>query len=233
MRHELWYKGRLLAIVKRLREHTESAITAATKSNMSVADGYTKDETPRWINEAIELSRASFNLSDAYAKMLALEQAKRVSSYVDTSFVSTMKAIIGIDITALMAPHGVKAMMDKATAANIYLIKDIPNEYFAKLQEAITSNWEAGLRPESAADSIYKIIGDVGDRAENRAKLIARDQTAKMNSAFTKVRQLSVGINSYTWQTAGDERVREEHAALDGQTFRWGEPPDEGNPGSL
>lgn len=202
-------------------------MSAAIKANMPASDGFVKDETPRWMNEAVEVSRASFNLSGTYAKMLALQQARRVSGYVDDSFVSTMKSVIGIDITALMAPHGIKAMMDKATAANIYLIKSIPEEYFGKLQEAITANWEAGLRPESLMDT----IANIGDVTENRAKLIARDQTAKMNSAFAQVRQLSVGINSYTWQTAGDERVREEHAALDGQTFRWDEPPDEGNPG--
>lgn len=226
-RHELWYRGQLLSLVKRLRDHTEAAISAAIKANIQSSDGYTKDETPRWINEALSFSRASFNLSDTYAKMLALQQAKRVSGYVDDSFISTMKAVIGIDVSALMAPHGIKAMMDKATDANIYLIKSIPSEYFGKLQEAITANWESGMRPEN----LISTIAHIGDVTESRAKLIARDQTAKMNSAFTQVRQVSVGINSYIWQTAGDERVREEHAMMDGETVRWDSPPSIGNVG--
>jgi SPP1 gp7 family putative phage head morphogenesis protein len=83
------------------------------------------------------------------------------------------------------------------------------------------------MRYEGLADEI-KAIGDVTD---SRAKLIARDQTSKMNGAMTMLRQTSLGISRYIWQTAGDERVREEHADLDGQAFAWDAPPSEGNPG--
>lgn len=35
----------------------------------------------------------------------------------------------------------------------------------------------------------------------------------------------------YTWRTARDDRVRDAHAALDGQVISWSTPPDEGHPG--
>lgn len=68
-------------------------------------------------------------------------------------------------------------------------------------------------------------------RALSRAKLIARDQTSKMNGAFNQARQTSLGIDRYVWQTSGDERVREEHQANDGQVFSWNDPPATGHPG--
>lgn len=35
----------------------------------------------------------------------------------------------------------------------------------------------------------------------------------------------------YTWHTVGDERVRDDHADRQGETFRWGQPPEGGHPG--
>ena len=40
-----------------------------------------------------------------------------------------------------------------------------------------------------------------------RAKLIARDQTKKLNSNLNQARQQSVGITLYIWKTVRDERV--------------------------
>lgn len=36
----------------------------------------------------------------------------------------------------------------------------------------------------------------------------------------------------YTWRTAGDDRVRHTHAALEGQVFSWTNAPSEGHPGT-
>lgn len=35
----------------------------------------------------------------------------------------------------------------------------------------------------------------------------------------------------YVWRTAGDDKVRSEHAVNDGKVFAWDEPPSTGNPG--
>jgi SPP1 gp7 family putative phage head morphogenesis protein len=80
-------------------------------------------------------------------------------------------------------------------------------------------------------ESLVEAIKESGDVADSRAKLIARDQTSKINGAFTSVRQQSLGITKFVWQTAQDERVREEHADLDGEEYLWSEPPKEGMPG--
>ncbi len=36
----------------------------------------------------------------------------------------------------------------------------------------------------------------------------------------------------YTWRTAGDDKVRHAHAALNGQVFSWSSPPEGGHPGT-
>ena len=104
---------------------------------------------------------------------------------------------------------------------NIALITSIPEKYFGRVEKTLTDGWTSGLRWESMVDQ----IAEDGHITENRAKLIARDQTAKMNSAFNQERQQQVGIEKYEWSTSEDERVRDSHAELDGQVFDWDDPP--------
>ena len=61
---------------------------------------------------------------------------------------------------------------------------------------------------------------------KRHAMLIARDQTAKLNAAITQHQQQEAGIESYTWSTSWDDRVRDSHRKLDGKPFRWDDPPE-------
>lgn len=51
-------------------------------------------------------------------------------------------------------------------------------------------------------------------------------------SVFTKAVDDERPTTHFVWCTAGDERVRESHAALGGRVFAWSEPPAHGFPGS-
>jgi SPP1 gp7 family putative phage head morphogenesis protein len=63
------------------------------------------------------------------------------------------------------------------------------------------------------------------DVVRSKADLLARDQVLKLNANITKERQTAAGITEYVWTTSNDERVREAHAELDGETFSWDDPP--------
>ena len=57
------------------------------------------------------------------------------------------------------------------------------------------------------------------------AKLLARDQIAKLNGDITQQQQQDAGVVEYVWSTSGDSRVRPSHAALNHKRFRWDDPP--------
>jgi SPP1 gp7 family putative phage head morphogenesis protein len=135
---------------------------------------------------------------------------------------------VGVDISPVLTKSGpILDAMRAATKDNIDLITSIPEQYFEKLGDAVGKNMERGMRFEDLAKEIERI----GDVTESRAKLIARDQTSKMNGAFNKARQTSLGIDRYVWQTSSDERVRPEHDSNNGEIFRWDRPPATGHPG--
>ena len=109
-----------------------------------------------------------------------------------------------------------------AREANIALMRDAGRSYADQVQEVLED-------PENHAKPVKELAKLIQERAgvsESRGELIARDQTLKLNSAVNRIRQTNAGISRYVWNTSHDERVRESHRELDGQTFSWNDPPE-------
>jgi SPP1 gp7 family putative phage head morphogenesis protein len=131
------------------------------------------------------------------------------------------KRIVGI---ARVTSGADGAMVDAFRRRNLGLIKSLESEQVAELEgildEATTGGWHI-RELRNLVEERFKV-------ARSKADLIARDQTLKLNAQLAQHRQTSAGIRSYIWSTSNDERVREEHAALDGETIRWDSPPASG-----
>lgn len=123
-------------------------------------------------------------------------------------------------------------------AQNTSLIKSVPSQYLAKVEQVV----RAGVINGTASREIAKQIKDVSGVTDRRAKIIARDQVNKANGELTRYRQQDLGVDQYKWVTAHDERVRgnpsgrfpgavPSHYARDGKTFSWSEAPSGGHPG--
>lgn len=122
---------------------------------------------------------------------------------------------------------GITAEVAKRRDENIQLVVKAEREYAQSVKDIFSAPENVGLRVED----LKKQLLERGDVSESRAELIARDQTLKLNGAMTEIRQTNAGVQEYVWSTSLDERVREEHAALEGQTFSWSSPPEPGHPG--
>lgn len=105
-------------------------------------------------------------------------------------------------------------------------IDDMEDDQLAKIESIMVEGYAE--RWETLADRIEEEIADV---TRSRAEFLARDSVLTLNGKITAERQTAAGIESYIFTTAGDERVRESHAELDGQEFRWDDPPEVGHPG--
>lgn len=104
----------------------------------------------------------------------------------------------------------------------VELIKSLPLEAGLRAQKLAQEATLTGQR----ADEIAKKLADTEKVTAGRARRIARTEIAKANAAITKARAQYVGAEQYFWRTAGDEAVRESHAELDGQIFRFDDPPE-------
>jgi SPP1 gp7 family putative phage head morphogenesis protein len=220
--NELWYKAELLRIVRLLRKSAERHLLPVLKTLTSASDAI-GDATPPAIESQFNSMKMEFTGIEGVAQRLAREAVVKNLATVDERLKAAIKAAVKVDVTSIFANDpALRTAMSKAVKDNVALITSIPPQYFEKLEKAVSENFVQGVRYEHLQSEVERIA----DVTESRAKLIARDQTSKMNSAFNKERQTSIGIEKYQWQTMEDERVRESHAEMDGQECRWDSPPE-------
>lgn len=149
---------------------------------------------------------------------------------VQKAYISSMKGILPIGLGQL--PAHVQMIAQVRREQSIELVTNAQRIYASQVADVFNDfEGTAGLRWEGLADELRAKIGERSDVSNSRIELIARDQTLKLNGAINQAHQQGLGIESYTWSTSNDERVREEHAELEGQTFSWNAPPEPGNPG--
>lgn len=214
---ELSYRAGLQGLVKAVQKAVAEVVLPAIRPSWPDVS----DDIPSTLQAAIRRALLRVGNIGKQAERLASLAVDRSRESVDDRLVREIRASVGVDITNLFRDRGpLKTAMDKARRANVDLIKTIPEEHLDRLGKTIQQAWVEGARWETLAEKVEHVNGVT----ETRAKLIARDQIAKMNGAFNRVRQTSVGIERYRWSTSKDERVRESHAEVNGQEFAWNEP---------
>lgn len=129
--------------------------------------------------------------------------------------------LAGIGIDLPRAEPWLAAKIADFVVANVAYIKSIPDTYFSDVRKIVTSGVLSGQRPDAIKSDLVDRFGI----AEDRARLIARDQTTKFFGELNKVRQQDVGISQFTWRTMEDERVRPSHDNVDGNVYYWNDPP--------
>lgn len=151
----------------------------------------------------------------------------QISKFNYEQFQKINRNVFGIDI--FINQPWLQDQLTLFATQNAQLIRSIPSEELLRVSGAVERGLQEGASFKTIAVDIEKSFGITRRRAKN----IARDQTTKLNASLTKLRQQELGVESYEWQTSGDERVRESHRKNDGKIFRWDSPPAAtGHPGT-
>jgi SPP1 gp7 family putative phage head morphogenesis protein len=148
------------------------------------------------------------------ASIIALE----IAGFNQRQYTKTVNSVLGIDI--FLEEPWLEPQLELFANQNAQLIQNMTANEIERVSGIIQRALQEGSSYESIADNIEKSFGIT----RRHAKLIARDQTTKLNGSLTKLRQQEVGITTYRWQTSGDERVRADHRVLDGKICRWDDP---------
>ena len=133
-----------------------------------------------------------------------------------------IKSTLGIDIREDYYLGDFFAwMLDEWVDINVDLIKTIPEDTLEKMKDIVYDGFTNGKTTTRMIRDIQRVYGV----SRRRARLIARDQTAKLNGQIQRAQQMDAGITEYIWMTTGDERVRSSHRKLNGKKFSWNDPP--------
>lgn len=125
------------------------------------------------------------------------------------------------EVDPVAAEPWLQQEVNSFVAENASLIKTLPEESLADIQQMVFRDARRGLSPQQIRANIKEQF----ETTEARAQLIARDQVSKFNGRLSELRQTQAGITRYEWQTAEDGRVRDEHRNLNGTIQEWDKPP--------
>lgn len=154
------------------------------------------------------------------ARRLTLGMLNRANAQNKRQTQAAYKSAFDIDLSGLLGDEPIKGTMQKALADNVALIQSIQTDFINEVGGVVFGNLAKGGRHEN----LVTLIRERGKVTESRARLIARDQTAKLNSALTQARNEALGVDLYEWGGAGDERERDSHNALNGKVCKYSDP---------
>lgn len=176
------------------------------------------------------------------ARMMASTVVEQANETNRDRMQTMFKNVFGIDVFGIVDDLGLREQLDGMIEENIGLIKTIPQDSLQRARNAVTANFRGETLP---GGSLMQELQRIGGITKNRARLIARDQTSKLNSSINQARQQSIGVEEYVWRTSKDERVvgnpsglypkgnrkHMNHWDREGKRFRWDSPPPDGHPG--
>lgn len=192
-------------------------------------------------------ARILFNLlGKKWAKAFASRATAMTERMIDTASMASkrnlgesLKQISGgITIKVPEMPAALQEQITAATAENVGLIKSIAQQYHERISQLVLRSAATGGR---GAAEIFEGIRHYDGLTEKRAKLIAVDQTRKIQTVMNVERAKSVGMKRFEWlHSGGGSDPRKLHVRYDGQVFDYDAPPvidertgERGFPGQL
>lgn len=162
-----------------------------------------KQLSDRWLKKFDE---ASVKLAEYFARDVSRRTDARMKRILKDG---------GISVPFEMTPAQ-KDIAQATVQQNVALIKSIPQQYLTNVEGMVMRSVQVGGDVGKLVEDLQKEFGVT----KRRAKLIAIDQNNKATSAFTRARQVELGIVEAVWMHshAGKE-PRPTHVAMNGQRY--------------
>ncbi|MGI4775356.1 MAG: phage head morphogenesis protein [Janthinobacterium lividum] len=214
------YRKDLFAMIEEL----QAIIYSRVINNSSFAASYNTsirtDEISDELDAVIEYIKVR-----AAVRVLKLindlsNRAEKINKFNHNAFINFINNSLDTNIPNLNKNELVTEEMKLWALENAQLIRSIPNQILDKLSNMVCE----AVRNGNSLQYLGKNLERTLDISRNRAKIIARDQVAKLNGTLTKYRNLNLGITEYKWLTSGDERVRHSHDVLRDKICSWQTP---------
>lgn len=169
------------------------------------------DDIRQIMQAMLVASTSIFNEAEQVAQNIGLQ----IANFNDAQYRSIIKSTLGVN--PVQGDAALQTMLKAFAQQNATLIKSLPQEALKDVEGIATR----GLMNGQTVRDMEREIREKFNTTRARARLIARDQTGKLNAQLTEVRQKRIGINEYIWNDSDDERVRAGHSVLDGMICTW------------
>lgn len=114
-------------------------------------------------------------------------------------------------------------IMSKAVKENFKMIKTIPDKMLDIMNHKYTSTLiEEVAKGTLSRGSFRKMLASHGHK---NATVIARTETAKLQTTILQARATDLGSVAYIWLASNDKRTRPSHKAMNGVVVFWSHKP--------
>lgn len=195
-----------------------------------------RNKTPKQVGDELERVRqnADFRVS-IIAEDIASKWVQGVNMYNRQEMMKILRGALGINIGAIVDEQ-LKRDLEVLIMENASYIKSIPDYLIGNVAKRVMQHFKGEPMPENR--TLKQQIKEEFKVSDGRAKVLARDQTSKMNTSLTQKRQTQLGIEWYVWKTVEDERVvgrpgglypkgtklHRNHYIMQGKVCKWDDP---------
>ena len=183
------------------------------KSKLLKSSSFDLKELPSFFNSLRKyFDKNSFKIIEKFLNLIK-KQAKK-------SFISSFESVYKNSFSVPFNEKSFKKILKLFALQNAQLITSVRDTYLNSIANAVYNSVTTGASQKTLAKSLSKSLGVT----QRRIKLIARDQSAKLNESLSRKAQENAGIEFFIWQTANDERVSNGfggHKHLDGKIYKY------------
>lgn len=129
--------------------------------------------------------------------------------------------VSGIDWNEDLQKRNAQEQFNEILKLNVQLIRDARADILEKVQNTIQDSFVSGLSLNDLKEEIKK----VANYSDNRAKLIAYDQTRKAQGAYCISAYNKAGVSKFKWIHSGGGKPRKLHKQYNGKIFDYNDPP--------
>ena len=209
----------VFARAKRLEEQYARRLRSLAKFIDIILRGHDVG-TQAGAQAAAEQLRAYEATARPWARQVATRMVAEVAARDERSWFRVAR-MMGTDVRRIVQNTDVGAVFRERLDAQVELITSIPRDAATRVRTIATENLSTGIRAEDLARKIMETPGI----AQRHANTIARTETSRTATEFTKVRAQAIGSSHFIWETVGDADTRPSHKKLNGKIFRWDDPP--------
>jgi len=144
------------------------------------------------------------------------ETAEKAKKFGDKEFEKEIKK--GIFVSVPISSPWWNDMLKSWAENNYALITSNASRFVDKINNLTEQAIVNGFSHKRLKEELKKATTGLSDA---HCKLIARDQLGKLNGQIAQAQKQEIGLNLYTWSTARDDRVRENHEMMEGLLCRY------------
>lgn len=226
------------------------ALRRVAEQSGHIVDAYTNGAN---ITDLKKMTKALQDYSEGIGPW-ARRQSEKLLEAVSRSNAraySNQSKLMGRALKAGVANREVGPVAVALMNEQVALIKSLPIEAGLRAQRIAAENFLKGTRAQVDPELVERFLKERRDTIElynlfaeqsgtaqfkeemerstevavNRARLIARTETARSNASFVQARAQSVGAQGYIWRTTMDGAERESHAQMNGKYVEYANPP--------